>query len=99
MEICDPLEHPAASVRRDNIMRLARRGGAHAVHPLPLSALILGAIRKVLGRCGTLTTGSTLHAPYVPGGEKELQQLAQMARTDSDGTCRAAAVCAMVAIR
>jgi hypothetical protein len=104
METCDPLEHPAAHVRRSHIIRLARLGGSH----------LLDAERSKEHACACAACRDrehTLRVPirdfyivhmthffYVEGGDEELQKLACAAKGDKDASCRAAAVAALVAI-
>ena len=89
MQTCDPLEHPSAGVRRSNIVRIARLGGARAVSCWA-DAICEGS-RVVSGHCFVRLSCA--------GGDAELQKLARVARHDTDASCRATAIAAMVAIR
>jgi len=91
MQTCEPLEHPSANVRRINIERLARLGGAF-VCSSPPSAPRLASFHCSAGLCVCVCV-------CVAGGDAELQKLARVARCDVDASCRATAVAAMVAIR
>lgn len=103
METCDPLEHPAASVRRNNIVRLARRGGTRENSSHSLVSEPLGGCLTKPPLPNAKSDDDEKHSPHASclslGGENELQQLARVARMDVDAACRAAAVGAMVAIR
>ena len=97
MQTCEPLEHPSASVRRINIERLARLGGAF-VCSSPPSAPRLASFHCSEGLCVCVCVYVCV-CVCVAGGVAELQKLARVARCDVDASCRATAVAAMVAIR
>jgi hypothetical protein len=84
MQTCEPLEHPSANVRRINIERLARLGGAF-VCSSPPSAPRLASFHCSAGLCVCVCV-------CVAGGDAELQKLARVARCDVDASCRSLCV-------